>query len=245
MKSFNGKSYAVFDIDGTLYRWQLFHELVQELTFTDVFPDNVFHDINERWNKWRGGSLSFDAYESYIVETLMRYLPLIPVTTFLATCDKVVSQSQHKTYHYTRRLLQDLKAKGYVIIAISGSQQELLDAFGTHYGFDIVIGAAYEHDGKHFSGRITRPTVGRKHIILQELIKTHGLSPRGSRAIGDSEGDIPVLELVEQPVAFNPSAGLLEHARSRDWPIVIERKNIAYRLETRHDELVLAETITY
>lgn len=245
MSTYKGKRFAVFDIDGTLYRWQLFHELVQELTFADVFPSNVFHEVNDRWNKWRGGTMSFVDYEAYVVQTLVKYLPVIPVKTFLAACDKVVEQSQHKTHHYPKNLLTELKRQDYTIIAISGSQQELLDRFGAYYEFDIVVGAQYEHDGKHFSGVISRPTIGRKKIILKDLIKTYGLSQKESVAIGDSESDIPILEMVERPIAFNPSPELLERANTQHWPIVIERKNIAYRLETHADELVLAETIIY
>jgi HAD superfamily phosphoserine phosphatase-like hydrolase len=245
MTQFAGRPYAVFDIDGTLYRWQLFHELVQELTFVDVFPDDVFHTVNERWNLWRGGNINFDDYEQSIVTTLEQYLPEIPVPIYLATCEKVVAQSKHKTYHYTRNLIQQLKKENYVIIAISGSQQELLDTFGAHYGFDIVIGAIYERDGDRFTGKMTRQTVGRKAEILVDLIKEHQLIDEGSLAIGDGDGDATILELVERPIAFNPAEGLFERAKRDGWSIVIERKNIAYRLEKVHNALVLAETITY
>jgi HAD superfamily hydrolase (TIGR01490 family) len=237
--------FAVFDIDGTLYRWQLFHELVQELTLANVFPDNTYRDIDQAWNDWRGGSMSFHDYEMLVVETLQKYLPLIPVEIFEAACDKVVAQSAHKLHAYPRQLLKDLKAKGYVIIAISGSQQELLERFGAKHGFDIVIGAFYERKNGHFTGKTTRMTIGRKHEILHELIEERYLTTKESVAIGDSDGDISILELAERPIAFNPSEGLFEHAKTHGWSIVVERKNIAYRLEKQNDALVLAETIAY
>jgi HAD superfamily phosphoserine phosphatase-like hydrolase len=245
MTKFAGRPYAVFDIDGTLYRWQLFHELVQELTFTDAFPPDVFHYVNDAWNQWRGGDLAFDEYELRIIHTLEKHLPSIPVATYLEACNRVVSQSKHKTYHYPRALLKQLKSEGYVIMAISGSQQELLDLFGEHYGFDIVVGALYENDGTNFTGKMTRRTVGRKHEILDDLIREHSLISTGSLSIGDSDGDAALLELVEKPIAFNPSEGLFERAKDESWPIVIERKNIAYRLENQNDALVLAETIIF
>lgn len=239
------RRFAVFDIDGTLFRWQLFHELVQELALAGVFPQTTFQDAALAWNKWRGGELKFSEYEPIIIDTLMHYLPLVPVTTFEATCDKVIAQSGHKLYYYPKKLLHDLQEKGYVIIAISGSQQELLERFGQKYGFDIVVGALYERKGNHFTGTITRKTVGRKNDILRELVQKHGLTWEGSYSIGDSDGDIQTLELVDHPIAFNPSAELFEHAKAQDWPIVIERKNIVYRLEGEGAALVLAETIVY
>lgn len=240
-----GRRFAIFDIDGTLYRWQLFHELVRELTFTDVFPDNVFHDLERDFNAWRAGDISFDTYELGVVEILNTYLPLIPVRTYEAACQKVVAQSKHKTHYYTRQLLRQLKSENYVIIAISGSQQELLQTFGEHYGFDIVIGTMYEREGNHFTGEITRRVVGHKPELLAELINTHALATTGSVAIGDSDGDASILQMVERPIAFNPASGLFERAKREGWSIVIERKNIAYRLEKRGADLVLAETIVY
>lgn len=246
-QQFTGKKYAVFDIDGTLYRWQLFHEVVQGLTSSSVFPSSVFHELEQRYNGWRGGDISFDAYENTVVDILNRYLPLVPVRTYEAVCRKVIADGKHKTYYYPRALLRELKAQDYVIIAISGSQQELLDAFGEHYGFDIVVGTIYERtsDGKHFTGDMTRRAIGRKPAILRELIRTHQLDTADSLAIGDSDGDSAILECVARPIAFNPAAGLFERAKRDGWSIVVERKNIAYRLEKRGADLVLAETIVY
>lgn len=239
------RKFAVFDIDGTLYRWQLYHELVQTLALEGVFPESAFHEMDDKWNQWRGGTLSFDEYESFVVGIMLGKLSSVPIKTFEDACDKVIEQSAHKVHHYTKALLEDLKTQGYVIIAITGSQQELIDRFAEHYGIDIAIGALYERDGEYFSGEITRKTMGRKQDILHELVSEHNLTFEGSLAIGDSDGDATLLELVEQPIAFNPSAGLFERAKKEGWPIVIERKNIAYKLEKQGDGLVLAETIIY
>ncbi len=239
------KKVAVFDIDGTLYRWQLFHELVEELTRAEVFPDSTFREVDTAWNDWRGGELHFHGYESLVIETLMKYLPLIPVKTFEAACDKVIAQSSHKLHAYPKKLLAKLKKEGYTIVAISGSQQELLDRFAKKHGIDIAIGAVYERKDGRFTGETSRMTIGRKAAILREIVDEHGFTLEESVAIGDSEGDIELLSAVEKPIAFNPSEGLFEQARTVGWPIVVERKNIAYCLERKDDALILAETIVY
>lgn len=237
--------FAVFDIDGTLFRWQLFHELVVQLTIADVFPKNTFGEVDLAWNKWRGGEMSFHEYEGLVVETLVHYLPLIPLPVYQAACDKVVAQSAHKVHFYPRQLIKDLKEKGYKIIAISGSQQEVLESFCSRYGFDIVIGVIYEQKDGRFTGKIERPTIGKKADILKELIKEHNLTTEGSVAIGDSDGDIPMLDAVEQPIAFNPSEGLFKHAKESNWKIIIERKNIAYQLAQKDGDLVLSDTTVF
>src|SRR5690606_9293685 len=113
------------------------------------------------------------------------------------------------------------------------------------HGIDIAIGAEYERMHGRFTGKITRMTIGNKSELFHELMKTHGFTHKGSVAVGDSEGDIELLSAVEKPTAFNPSEGLFEKAKEEGWPIVIERKNIAYRLERKDDALVLAETVVF
>jgi phosphoserine phosphatase len=68
----------------------------------------------------------------------------------------------------------------------------------------------------------------------------HGVSREGSIAIGDSGSDIAMLELVERPIAFNPTKGLFEHAKANNWEIVIERKNVVYELKANDGSYVLA-----
>lgn len=239
------KKFAVFDIDGTLYRWQLYHDLVQALAVSGTFPSNAPHELNDSFNKWRGGEISFPEYEDFVVNLMMNNLPLVPIATFEAACDKVVEQSSHMTHYYPRELIKELKKDDYAIIAITGSQQELIERFGKKYGFDIVVGSKYERKGDHFTGKTEVLTIGRKPDILKNLVKEHDLDWKDSLAIGDSKGDASILELVERPIAFNPDTGLFDRAKNEGWPIVIERKNIAYRMEKKGDELILADTIIY
>jgi len=245
MKELTGRPFAVFDIDGTLYRWQLFHELVQQLALDRAIPEETYRSVDANWHAWRAGKMPFEAYEQTVVDTLIEYLPRIPVPAFEQACDDIVVQSQHKTHFYTRQLLERLKNEGYVTIAITGSQQELIERFGQHYGLDITVGALYERKDNQFTGRVIRPTIGHKHAILQDIIDEHTLRIEDSYAIGDSDGDIPILQMVAHPIAFNPSATLLNHAQTAGWPVVVERKNIAYCLEKHDHALVLAETIVY
>ncbi len=239
------KRFAVFDIDGTLYRWQLYHELVEVLALENTFPHGAYDDIQEKWDAWRSGDLSFGEYEKSVVHTLLDNLPNVPTDVFEKACDTVVVRSVHKTHAFPRNLLKKLKKQGYFVIAITGTQQELIERFGRHYGFDAVVGAIYERRDGRFTGNMERMTIGRKPEILRELVEKHGLSWQDSVAIGDSDGDIDLLDIVEKPTAFNPSEGLFKHAKQAGWPIVIERKNIAYKLEKKGHELVLAETIVY
>jgi phosphoserine phosphatase len=58
----------------------------------------------------------------------------------------------------------------------------------------------------------------------------HQASWDKSIAVGDSESDIPLLSSVKNPIAFNPTKQLFNHAKENHWNIVVERKNVIYQL---------------
>jgi hypothetical protein len=45
------------------------------------------------------------------------------------------------------------------------------------------------------------------------------------------EGDIPMLELVENPICFNPNAQLYRIAKLNKWKIIVERKDVIYEIQ--------------
>jgi phosphoserine phosphatase len=49
-----------------------------------------------------------------------------------------------------------------------------------------------------------------------------------------------MLSMVKQPIAFNPTKELFKTAQQNGWEIVIERKNMIYKLEVKNGSYVLA-----
>lgn len=241
------KPLALFDLDGTFFRWQLYHELVFELKNEGVFAPETAERLDTALIEWQAKRRTWRDYEHEVIHALEPRIKDLSIELLERTARRVVSRSGHKVYNYTKHLLDSLKSKGYYTLAISGSQQEIAEIFAEQYGFDACIGALYGRTGDHFSGEIVRYVPGRKHEIIQEYLSEHPeLSLAGSVAVGDSEGDTSMLELVERPIAFNPSSGLLEIAKERGWDIVIERKNIAYLIRKGPDgTFILEETDVY
>jgi phosphoserine phosphatase len=71
------------------------------------------------------------------------------------------------------------------------------------------------------------------------LVIKHDSTYQASLAVGDSEGDIKMLALTDQPIAFNPTNALMKHAKQAGWPIVLERKNVVYNLEPANGDYKL------
>lgn len=227
--------FAVFDIDGTLIRWQLYHAVVDHLAQHDLIDATTYQAVRSGRMAWkkREHPESFKDYEKLIIDAYESALPHLTVAQFNAIVDETAQEYKEQVYRYTRQLTRDLKKKGYVLLAISGSHQELVEHICQQYGFDDCVGTRYVQANGRFTGD---KTVGshNKQKVLEQLIAAHQLTTKGSYAIGDSLSDAVMLDMVDHPIAFNPDQQLFEVANQKGWQVVIERKNVVYELY-QHD----------
>jgi len=235
------RSFAVFDIDGTIIRWQLYHALADELARRGQLDPIQFQKVRAARMNWKTRTDSFTTYEMTLVNLVKVAITGISVTDLETACRSVLAEYKDQAYIYTRDLIKDLKAKNYLLFAISASQREIVGMLAEYYGFDDFGGSIYETKDGYFTGKSDVLMSDRKPLYLKELVKKHGAAQTGSIGVGDSESDIPMLSAVERPIAFNPTRKLFDHARQANWPIILERKNMVYRLESDNGTYQLAD----
>jgi HAD superfamily hydrolase (TIGR01490 family) len=226
-----GRPFAVFDIDGTLIRWQLFHAIVHSLGKHGHIPATAHRRIREARAEWkkRTTTTGFTTYEKVLVEEYMAALQGIGMHEYGVIVQDVFDEYKDQTFTFTRDLVRRLKADGYTLIAISGSQHEIIEKLAAHHGFDIAVGAKLEQINGAFSGHIDSP-IFDKAKVLTNIIAEHGLQTKGSYGVGDSMSDASMLKLVRNPIAFNPDRRFFDEAHAHGWKIVVERKNMVYEL---------------
>jgi len=234
------RRFAVFDIDGTIIRWQLFHAITDALAHDKALPAELYAQIQDARQRWktRSHEESFKEYEHQLVDNFEAVLKGMDVTAHKRASQRVFEEYKDQVYRYTRGLIKELKAQGYVLFAISGSPTDVVEPFAAYYGIDDFVASHYRNDGQIYTGEV-EVFVGRKAEALDTLVKKHGLDYQGSIAVGDSEGDIAMLAAVENPIAFNPSKILLAEAKAQGWKIVVERKNVVYELSEQSGVYVL------
>lgn len=223
--------FAVFDIDGTLFRSGLYREVVYELISMGTLPKSILDDLADKemaWRKRTHGN-AFREFDQAMVDSLEGVITDLKIKDYDTAVNQVIGKHRDNVYVYTRRLVRSLKAEGRYMIAISGSQTELVEPFAKYYGFDYWVGAEYEREAGYFTGKAIK-THRDKHVILQNIISEQNLDHADSIAVGDSSGDVSMLEMVEKPIAFNPDDKLSRVAHKNGWQIVLERKNVMYQL---------------
>lgn len=237
------RPFAVFDIDGTLVRWQLYHAIADALAkngHIDGLTHQKIKDARMVWKKRTHGE-AFSAYQNELITVYEKLLLDLSYKDFNQAVKTVFDEYKDQVYIYSRNLIKKLKKDGYLLFAISGSQIEIVSKIAKYYGFDDCVGTIYSHEKDKFTGALTLH-LGGKHLVLQELIEKHRASLTGSIAVGDSASDISMLEMAETPIAFNPEKKLFDCAKDKGWKIVVERKNIVYELESDDGRYILAKT---
>lgn len=235
------RPYAAFDIDGTLIRWQLYHALNDALAKRGLIDQNAFASVREARMNWkrRSGDTAFNSYEMEMVRVFDEHLSQMRYSDVQEVTDAVIEEYKDQVYTYTRDLIKELKSQDYLLFAVSGSPRFIVEPLATHYGFDDVVGTHYATKNGVFTGEKDL-SLGRKPELLRKLIVKYEAISDGSVAVGDSGGDASMLEMVEQPIAFNPDKKLFQRAKQQGWRIVVERKNMIYKLEQGDESYVLA-----
>ncbi len=235
------QKFAAFDIDGTLFRSGLYREVSYELTKMGVIPKELAEKLTLKHREYRNRlhGNAFEEFERLLVDELDKLTTQIRVDDYDRAVERVLEKKAENVYVYTKNLIKTLKEQGYFLIAISGSQIELVEPFAKKYGFDAWVGQEWERGDEYFTGNIVKTHTGKDKIIAR-LVDEYHLTYTDSYAVGDSNGDTGMLELAAHPIAFNPTYELYEKAVSHGWTITVERKNVMYTLKQHDGTYLLA-----
>src|SRR5699024_5952544 len=111
---------------------------------------------------------------------------------------------------------------GDYIMVVSGAFQTLLETVLADLPIDHIIGTAIPIENNYVNPKITIDHVQaeRKSELILETLKDKVIDWKSSYAYGDSTADLPVLEMVGNPVAVCPDVKLQDIANRKDWTII-------------------------
>ncbi len=223
---------AVFDIDGTVFRSSLLIELVDRLILRGVFPEEARKEYERAQEEWLDRKGDYEPYINKVVQSFAKYLKNKPYGDVADSAGEVIEEMHSRTYRYTRDLISDLKKRGYYLLAISHSPKFIVDGFAYELGFHKSYGTFYTTGAtNHFTGEIEdEHIIKNKAAILTRAVEKQNLTLIGSVGVGDTESDISMLTMVEEPIAFNPNRALYRHAMQHSWKVMVERKDVIYEI---------------
>lgn len=226
------KKFAIFDIDGTIFRSSLLIELVEEFIHEDIFPLEVRAIYLRSYQNWANRKGTYEKYINDVVKVFNKYLYGVSYLDFQRVSKNVVAMNKNKVYRFTRDLVKNLKKKKYFLLAISHSPKGIVDDFCDNFGFDKVYGMMYKinKNKKFIGGTLFETIIKNKEKILKRAIRKENLTIKNSVGVGDTESDISFLKMVSRPICFNPNKKLYNYAKKNNWEIIVERKDVIYRV---------------
>jgi phosphoserine phosphatase len=184
----------VFDIDGTITRhissWRYIHE---KLGLWDVLAKKY-------QDQFLAGKISY-----------RRFCELDAAHWKGMNANKL-----HRVFRKVRysknakKAIRRLKKEGFKLVAISTGLQFITDRIKEEMKFDHVVGNRLNVRKGRLTGGVTiNISHGAKGRTVRAILGRFGVKPAEMIAVGDSEGDIPMIRLAGYSIAFNSSSELL------------------------------------
>lgn len=144
------------------------------------------------------------------------------------TVDQVVTPL---VYAEALAIIEEHRGKGRRVVVISASPEEVVRPLCRYLGISDVIAtrAEIDEDGK-YTGEIEFYAYGPgKAEAMQEMAEAEGIDLAASYAYSDSITDLPMLEVVGNPIVVNPDSVLAEIAAERGWQVRHFEKTVTLR----------------
>lgn len=125
-----------------------------------------------------------------------------------------------------RALLQEHRAKGHTLVIITATNRFITGPIAEALGVEHLIATEPEmKDGRYTGGVSGIPCFREGKVVrLRQWLGQHGETLEGSWFYSDSHNDLPLLEMVSNPVAVDPDKTLALHAEKAGWPIISLRE---------------------
>lgn len=119
-------------------------------------------------------------------------------------------------------LIDEHTRAGRTVYVVSASPEEFVTPIAKLVGIDNIIATRIRTDALgRFVPELDRYVMGPgKAEAMQKVAERDGIDLSESFAYTDSFTDMPMLELVGNPVAVNPEKELREAATENEWPIL-------------------------
>jgi HAD superfamily hydrolase (TIGR01490 family) len=128
--------------------------------------------------------------------------------------------------HLVPRMLEKLdfhKKNGHILVIVSGSIRYYLEPVAKDLGIHHLVCTDLEigHNGLLTGKPNGQICIGKyKKELTLKLVDKLNIDLKNSYAYGNNEADIPLLKLVGNPVAVEPTSKLIKVAQKNNWPIL-------------------------
>lgn len=211
---------AIFDLDGTLISGDSDHSWGEFLVEKKIVDEGVYQEKNDYfYNAYKAGNLDIYEYLAFSLEPLTRFsIPELHQLHDEFMVLKVAPLIQNKAIDK----VEEHKMKGHFTMIITATNEFITAPIARLFGVDYLIAPQPEIKDDRYTGKITGvPSFQEGKVTrLNDWLKQSGKSLDGSYFYSDSHNDLPLLELVDHPIAVDADDILTTKAKEKGWEII-------------------------
>lgn len=215
------KKLAVCDFDGTLSKEYISMQFLDYLYEKKIYPAEFYNKQIELLNQHKKSILSYDDWCENWGEVWVCGLKGQSIDVVARHAADFFQVFKKNIYPVSYRLINYLKEKNYHVICLSVGASEVINLAGKELGMNKVYSTQLAFENRKYTGKlITNLHKPRgKEELLKLLIEKDDFAREDSLGLGDSDSDVEFMNMVEIPVAVNPSEKLFRYAKEKGWPV--------------------------
>ncbi len=211
---------AIFDLDNTLlsgdsdYLWGVY------LADNGIVDRAAYEAENERFfEDYKAGRL--DIFE-FLTFSLRPLAVNAPQDLERWRADFIEQKIEPVIGAPALALVEKHRKAGDTLMIITATNAFVTAPIAERLGIPHLIATEPELRAGRFTGRVEGTPSFREGKVsrLKQWLETAGESLNGSHFYSDSHNDLPLLELVDHPVAVDPDEALQGIAEERGWPVI-------------------------
>lgn len=213
-------SLAIFDLDNTLIADDSDFLWGQFLVDRGIVDKDHYEAANAKfYEDYKQGCLDIVEFLGFSLAPLAAHAPEQLYQwrdEFIETLIKPI------TLAAAHELVEKHRAAGDTLLVITATNRFVTEPIVKLYGIDNLLATTPEFkDGRYTGNFIDTPCFQAGKVKqLQDWLSTSTLNLDGSCFYSDSHNDLPLLKLVEKPVAVDPDDKLRAAAQQAGWPII-------------------------
>jgi HAD superfamily hydrolase (TIGR01490 family) len=211
---------AIFDLDNTLIAGDSDHGWGEFLVAQNIVDAAYYKKMNDQfYHDYQNGMLNMSAYLEFSLAPLAKIDP-----SELATLHAqfMVDVIEPMWLPKAEKLLQQHRDGGDTLMVITSTNRFVVEPICDKLGVDHLIATELEQHNNRYTGHVSGiPSYKEGKVTrLNDWLTNTGHNMEGSSFYSDSINDLPLLEIVERPVAVDPCDLLKAEAIERNWEII-------------------------
>lgn len=216
---------AIFDFDGTLYKEETFQLMMDHFKHHPIYKDRYSAFFRKLLPRYLGYKLKLYPEARMKERSMQLYIAGLGALTpeeMQTYFQEIADKARPDFNKQVVERLQEHHTDGVYTLLVSGAYTPLLKITTEHLPFDATIGTdiPFKDNIVDYNRKIHHIQGERKNKQIHTVLKNKHIDWENSFAYGDSFSDLPVLELVGNPVAVRPDEQLETIAKDRKWTIL-------------------------